>query len=130
MDYLIPALGSVTGIEMAQWKDILSFSLKVILFCLPFIALGLLIERDIISVPRLNRFAKICVLVLFAAPIFLFGVLNYMAPGLPDSFWDGHPTLESFWIMEGQWAPIILMALVAVFVILYAVETLSGDLSR
>jgi hypothetical protein len=32
--------------------------------------------------------------------------------------------------MEGEWAPIILMALVAVFVILYAVEVLGGDLSR
>jgi hypothetical protein len=115
---------------MAQWKDIISFSLKVILFSLPFIALGLLIERDIISVPRANRFAKICVLVLFAIPAFLFGILNYMAPGLPDAFWDGHPSLESFWIMEGEWAPIVLMALVAVFVVLYAVEVLGGDLTR
>jgi len=130
LDYLIPVLGSVTGIEMAQWKDIFSFSLKVILFCLPFIALGLLIERDVIRVPRVNRFAKIFVLVVFAIPVFLFGILNYMAPGLPDAFWDGHPNLESFWIMEGEWAPIILMALVAVFVILYAVEVLGGDLTK
>lgn len=130
MDYLIPVLGSVTGIEMAQWKDIVAFSLKVILFCVPFVVLGLLVERDIIKVPLINRFAKLAVLVLFAAPVFLFGFLNYLAPGLPDEFWEGYPALESFWLMEGQWSPIILMALTVVFVVLYAVEVMSGDLSK
>jgi len=130
LDYLIPVLGSVTGLEMAQWKDIFTFSLKAILFCLPFVALGLLVERDIIKVPLLNRFAKLGVLVLFATPVILFGIFNYMAPGLPDDFWDRYPALESFWLMEGQWSPIILMTLVAAFVLLYAVEVLGGDLSK
>lgn len=130
LDYLIPVLGSVTGLEMAQWKDILSFSLKAILFCLPFVALGLLVERDIVRVPVFNRFAKVGVLVLFSLPVFLFGIINYLAPGMPDDFWEKYPALELFWLMEGQWAPIILMALAAVFVLLYAAEVMSGDLTK
>ena len=130
MDYLIPALGSVTGVKMAQWKVILIFSLKVFLFCVPFIVLGLLIEYDVIRVPVRNRIIKICVGLLFAVPVFLFGLLNFIAPRLPDAFWDAHPALEPLWIMEGKWSPLVLMVIVVLFVLLYLLETIGGELTK
>ena len=128
MDYLIPVLGSVTGVEVAQWKVILVFSLKILLFCIPFVILGLLIEYDVIRVPAKNRAIKIFVGLLFATPVFLFGLLNFLAPRLPDAFWDAHPSLEPFWIMEGKWSPLVLMGITLLFVLLYLLETITGEL--
>ncbi|GBE15710.1 MAG TPA: hypothetical protein ENH32_08120 [Proteobacteria bacterium] len=129
-DYLVPILGSVTGVKMAQWKVIFFFSLKVFLFCVPFIVLGLLIEHDVIRVPVKNRVIKICVALLFATPVFLFGLFNFIAPRLPDAFWATHSTLEQFWIMEGKWSPLVLMAIVILFVLLYLLETIGGELTK
>lgn len=130
MDFLSPVLGSITGIEAAHWKDILVFTAKVILFSLPFVALGLLFERDVLRVPLGNRLIKTAILMIAAAHVILFGLLNLVAPRLPDSFWENHPALESMWIMEGTWPPVILMGLVVLFVTLYAVEVLEGDLTK
>lgn len=129
-DYLVPILGSVTGVKMAQWKVIFFFSLKVFLFCVPFIVLGLLIEYDVIRVGVRNRAIKICVGVLFAVPVFLFAMLNFIAPRLPDIFWDTHPVLEQFWIMEGKWSPLVLMVIVTLFLLLYLLETIGGELTK
>jgi len=130
LDFLIPVLGSVTGIDPAHWKDILVFTVKVIVFCVPFIVLGILVERDILKVPVSNRVVKIAVLIIAATPFFLLGALNFMAPKLGDAFWDKYPYLEDWWILEGEWTPILFMGFIAVFVILYTVEVMGGDLSR
>ncbi len=129
MDFLSPIVGTVTGIEMAQWKDILIFALKVFVFSVPFVAFGLLVEKDIIRVPVLNRVFKLLVVFLFFLPVFLFGILNYLAPGMPDAFWENHHLLEELWLMEGTWPPVILSGLVFLYLLLYLMETLRGDLS-
>ena len=129
MDFLSPIVGTVTGVELAQWKDILIFALKVFVFTVPFVAFGLLVEKDIITVPVLNRAAKSFVVFLFFLPVFLFGILNYIAPGLPDAFWEEHLLLEEFWLMEGTWPPVILSSLVFLYFLLYLMEAWRGDLS-
>ena len=58
-----------------------------------------------------------------------FGILNYLAPGLSDSFWESYPLLEGFWIMEGSLAPAILSGMVLLYLLLYVVETARGDMS-
>jgi hypothetical protein len=129
MDFLSPIVGTVTGIEMAQWKDILIFALKVFIFSVPFVVVGVLVEKDVIRVPVLNRVVKSLVVFLFFLPVFLFGVLNYLAPGMPDAFWEKYPLLEGFWIMEGTWPPVILSGLVFLYLLLYVAETMRGDMS-
>ena len=129
MDYLSPIVGTVTGIEMAQWKDILLFGLKVFLFTVPFVIIGLLVEKDIIHVPMLNRAIKTLIIFCLLVPVLLFGLLNYLAPGMPDPFWEKCPFLEGLWIMEGTWPPIILSGLVMLYLLAYIVEILRGDMS-
>jgi hypothetical protein len=129
MDVLSPIVGTVTGIEVAMWKDIFIFFLKVFIFTVPFVVIGLLLEKDVIRVPVLNRFIKSLIVFLFILPVLLFGVLNYLAPGMPDAFWEKYPLLEGFWIMEGTWPPIILCGLVFLYLLQYVVESVRGDLS-
>ncbi len=130
MDFISPIVGAVTGIEAADWKDIFVFSGKVILFSLPFIALGLLVERDVVGVPWVNRLVKSGVVFLFVLPVLLFGVLNLVGPKLPEAFWEKHPILEGFWIMEGFWPPLLVIALASLYLLLYLSETLGGKMSR
>ena len=130
MDFLSPVLGAVTGIEPAHWKEIALFSAKALLFIVPFVIIGLLVEKDIVRLPVTSKLVKLSVVLLFTAPVFMIGALNYFAPGLPDEFWDRNPLLESFWIMEGKWTSIILMAVAAVYVLLYAWEVLAGDMTK
>ena len=129
MDFLSPIVGTVTGVEMAQWRDILIFALKVFIFSLPFVVAGLLIERDILRVPPASKIVKTLLLLIFLTPVFLLGILNFLAPGLPDAFWERYPVLEGFWIMEGTWPPLILSGLVLLYFVSYFIETLRGDLS-
>ncbi len=129
MDFLSPIVGTVTGIELAQWKDILIFTLKVFIFAVPFVVVGLLVEKDIIRVPILSRVIKSLIVFIFFLPVFLFGILNYLAPGMPDAFWEKYPLLEGLWIMEGTWPPVILSGLVLLYLLLYVLETAQGDLS-
>lgn len=129
MDYLSPIVGTVTGIEMAQWKDILLFSLKVFLFTVPFVIIGLLVEKDMIQVPLPNKVIKTLITFCLLVPVLLFGLLNYLAPGMPDPFWENYPFLEGLWIMEGTWPPIILSGLVMLYLLAYIVEILRGDMS-
>lgn len=130
MDFLSPAIGAVTGIEMAQWKDIFIFAFKVVLLCVPFAILGLLLDGDIYRVPVTRRLVKSVVAVLFVTPVIMLGVLNYMADGLSDAFWAKYPFLESYWIMEGKWPPAVLALLALLFLILYLLETATGDLTN
>ena len=130
MDLLSPIVGTVTGIEMAQWKDILIFALKVFIFSVPFVVVGVLVEKDVIRVPILNRAIKSLIVFIFSLPVVLFGILKYLAPGMPDAFWETHPVLEGFWIMEGAWPPVILSGLVVLYFLLYVLETVRGDLTN
>lgn len=130
MDFVSPIVGAVTGIEMAQWKDILIFALKVIVFTIPFVVIGLLVERDVVRVPSFSRLIKSFTVFAFFLPVFSFGILNYVAPGIPDAFWERHPLLEGFWIMEGKVAPLVLSSLAFLYLVLYVVETWRGDLSE
>jgi len=129
MDFLSPVVGTVTGVEAAQWKEILIFGMEVFIFLLPFVVIGLLVEKDVIRVPVVNRIVKSIVVVITSLPILLFGIFNYMAPGLSEAFWERHPVLEGFWIMEGRHAPAILTGVVLLYVLLYVAETARGDLS-
>ena len=128
MDFLSPIVGTVTGIELAQWKEILIFGFKIFIFSVPFVVIGLLVEKDLIRVPVVSRIVKSTVVIIFSLPILLLGILNWMAPGLSDAFWERYPTLESFWIMEGRLAPATLSGMVLLFVVLYVLETARGDL--
>jgi len=128
MDFLDPVLGSVTGIDPAQWKSIFLFSVKVVLFCLPFVILGILVEKDVYRVPVFNRVLKTIVLFLFVFPAFIFALLNLFAPRLPDSFWTRHPGLEILWIMEGRFPPLVLGLLCGTFLFLYVAEVWKGGL--
>lgn len=128
MDLLSPVVGTVTGVGVAQWKEILIFGMKVFIFLIPFIIIGLLVEKDVIRVPVVNRIVKSIVILICSLPIFLFGIFNYMAPGLPEEFWQSHPALGGFWIMEGRHAPAILSGVVLLYVLLYVAETAKGDL--
>ncbi|UCG38460.1 MAG: hypothetical protein JSV00_09840 [bacterium] len=128
MDFLSPVLGSITGIEPAQWKVVFIFALKVFLFTLPFVALGLLLEKDIRTVPMSRKMVKSLVVLLFCLPPFLFGILNYAAPRLSQEFWEKYPLLESFWIMEGSLTPLLLSALASLFALLYIAEVMRGEL--
>lgn len=128
MDFVSPIVGTVTGIEMAQWREILIFALKVLVFTIPFILVGLFVEKDVLRVPPINRFVKCFVVLMFILPVFLFGLLNYLAPGMPDAFWEKYPILEGLWIMEGVWPPVILSAVALLYFLLYVAETLRGDL--
>ncbi len=130
MDFLTPILGSVTGIETAHWKDILIFAAKVILFAVPFAAMGYLLERDVIRVPAVHRVLKSAILMIFTVPFILFGILNFFAPRLPDAFWEKYPVLVSMWIMEGTWPPLVFMGVIVLFVLLYLIEVLGGDLTK
>lgn len=128
MDFVSPVVGAVTGIEMAQWRDVIVFALKVFLFTLPFVVVGLLVEKDVIRVPRGHRLVKILVVFVFFLPLFLFGILNYLAPGMPEAFWEQYPFLEGLWIMEGRWPPALLSGLALLYLLLYAVEVIKGDM--
>ena len=130
MDFLIPVLGTVTGIEAALWKDILLFTAKSVLFVVPFVLIGLFIERDINTVPVLNRFIKSIIVFVFFVPPFLFGILNYFAPDMPETFWESYPALENFWLMEGKMAPVVLSASVLLYFLLYVLENVRGDLTN
>ena len=81
-----------------------------------------------IKVPVINRVVKCLIVFLFFLPVFFLGILNYMAPGFPDAFWEKYPFLEGFWIMEGKGAPIILSGLVLLYLLSYLFETVRGDL--
>jgi hypothetical protein len=129
MDFLDPVLGSAAGIDPGQWKAILLFSLKMILFCLPFVIFGLFIEGDVYCVPVVNKVLKTLVLLLFVLPVFSFALLNLLAPGIPDSFWTRHPALETLWIMEGYIPPLVLILLCGAFLFLYAARVWGGDLT-
>ena len=128
MDYLSPIIGTVTGIEIADWREILIFGLKVFIFTVPFVILGVLVEKDIMKAPVVNRIIKSLIALLFCLPVFLFAVLNYAAPGMEDAFWERYPVLEGLWIMEGSWPPLILALLVLVYFTVYTLETFRGDL--
>ena len=128
MDFLSPIVGTVTGIEMAQWQEILIFGFKIFIFSVPFVVIGLLVEKDLIRVPVVSRIVKSAVMFMFSIPILLLGILNWMAPGLSDAFWESYPALEGFWIMEGRLAPAILSGMVVLFMVLYLLETVRGDL--
>ena len=130
MDFLSPVVGKVTGIEMAQWKDILIFGLKVFIFSVPFVIIGLLVEKDVIRVPVVSKIVKSTVILVLTLPIIFFGILNYMAPGLSDSFWERYPVFEGLWIMEGGLAPAILSGMALLYLVLYVLETARGDLSN
>ena len=130
MDFLIPVLGTVTGIEAALWKDILLFTAKSVLFVVPFVLIGLFIEQDINTVPVLNRFIKSIIVFVFFVPPFLFGILNYFAPDMPETFWESYPALENFWLMEGKMAPVVLSASVLLYFLLYVLENVRGDLTN
>ena len=130
MDYLTPVLGAVTGIEAAMWKDILLFTAKCVLFIIPFVIIGLFIERDVNRVPVVNRLIKSVIAFIFLVPPFLFGILNYFAPEMPETFWESYPALENFWLMEGKLAPVILSSAVLVYFLLYFLETVRGDLTN
>jgi hypothetical protein len=130
MDFLIPVLGTVTGIEAALWKDILLFTAKCALFVIPFVVIGLFIERDVKTVPVLNRLIKSIIVFAFFVPPFLFGILNYFAPDLPETFWESYPALENFWLMEGKMAPVVLSASVLLYFLLYLLENIRGDLTN
>ena len=128
MDLVSPIVGAVTGIEMAQWREILIFALKVFVFTTPFVLVGLLVERDVLRVPAINRIVKCAVVFIFFVPVFLFGLLNYLAPGMPDAFWEKYPFLEGLWIMEGTWPPVILSSVALLYLLLYVAETVRGEL--
>ncbi|MDF1537189.1 MAG: hypothetical protein P1S46_11985 [bacterium] len=130
MDFLSPVVGTVTGIEVAMWKDILLFAFKVIVFVIPFIVIGLFIEYDVGHVTVVNRMIKFGIVFLFFVPPFLFGILNYFAPGMPETFWESYPLIENFWIMEGKLAPLLLSGLVLIYFLLYSLETVRGDLTN
>ena len=130
MDFLLPVIGTITGIESVLWKDIIISALKVFLFCLPFIALSFLIEKDVYSVPVINRIIKSVLVAVFVTPVILLGVLNYFAMDLPDVFWEKYPIMENFWIMEGKATPVVLMVLATLYLLTYIVETMSGDLNN
>jgi hypothetical protein len=128
MDFLDPVLGTVTGLEPGQLSAIISFTLKALLFCLPFVILGLLFERDVYRVPVTGRITKVLILLVFVLPVLLFAIFNYMAPGIPESFWESHQVLETLWIMEGSFAPVVLAGLCVLYFFLYAAEVVRGDL--
>jgi hypothetical protein len=128
MEFLDPVLGAITGTELVPWRSILAFSIKVLFFCLPFIILGFLVEKDVIRVPAASKTVKSLVLLICVIPILMFAGLNYIAPKLQDSFWEVHPVLELFWIMEGSFAPLILAGLCLVYVSVYIAEIARGDL--
>lgn len=130
MDYLTPVLGTITGIEAAMWKDILLFTAKSALFVIPFIVIGLFIEGDINTVPVINRVIKSLIVFAFFVPPFLFGILNYFAPEMPETFWESYPALENFWLMEGKMAPVVLSASVLIYFMLYLLENIRGDLTN
>lgn len=130
MDFISPVLGTVTGIEAAMWKDILLFTFKVLLFVIPFILIGLFIEHDVQRVPVVNRLVKSGVVFLFFIPPFAFGILNYFAPDMPETFWESYPFLENFWLMEGKLAPLVLTGSVLIYLLLYVLETARGDLTN
>jgi len=129
MDFLSPILGTVTGIEMAQWKDIIVFCLKVFIFTVPFVVAGLILEKDSGRRLVLGQVMKSLLVLLFSLPVFLFGLFNYLAPGLPETFWDKYPLLEGFWIMEGTWPPVVLSGLALLYSILYIAENVKGELN-
>ena len=128
MDFLSPVVDTVTGIEMAQWRDIIVFCLKVFIFTVPFVVAGLILEKDTRRTLVLGRVVKSFIVLLFSLPVFLFGLLNYLAPGLPETFWDKYPLLEGLWIMEGAWPPVVLSALALLYFLLYIIENIGGDL--
>ena len=128
MDYLPPIIGTVTGIEMSQWRNILIFGLKVFIFSVPFVIIGLIVEKDILRVTLAGKVTRTFLVLIFSIPILLFAVLNYLAPGLPDAFWEKYRLLEGFWIMEGPGAPILLAGLTLLYLISYLAETIRGDL--
>ncbi|MGD8353304.1 MAG: hypothetical protein PVJ01_03985 [Pseudomonadota bacterium] len=128
MDYLSPILGSVTGIVMSRWDGILVFGFKVFIFTLPFVVLGLIVERDVLRVPLWVKVVKMFLVALFSIPILLFAALNFLAPGLPDTFWGEYPFLERLWIMGGAGAPVILAGLTLLYLLVYLFETIRGDL--
>jgi hypothetical protein len=130
MDFLTPVLGTITGIEAALWKDILLFTAKCTLFVIPFVVIGLFIERDVNTVPVLNRLIKSVLVFVFFVPPFLFGILNYFAPDLPETFWESYPALENFWLMEGKMAPVVLSCSVFIYFLLYLLENVRGDLTN
>jgi hypothetical protein len=128
MDFIDPVLGTITGLESAQFGVILSFSLKALLFCLPFIVLGIMFEKDVCHVPVVGRVIKILILLAVITPVLVFALFNYMAPNMSETFWESHQVLETLWIMEGSFAPIVLAGLCLIYFFLYTAEVLRGDL--
>jgi len=129
MDFFSPVVGAVTGVGVAQWKDILIFTLKVFAFTVPFVAVGLLFEKDH-RARLLSRVTRSVLVLMFTLPVFLFGLFNFFAPGLPESFWARYPLLEGLWIMEGTWPPVVLSGLALLYFILCIAENVRGDLTN
>jgi hypothetical protein len=128
VDILDPILGTIAGIGRAGFSLIIFFSLKVLLFCLPFVAVGFILERDVYRVAVIGKVIKVSILLAFVLPVLLFAVFNYVAPGLHESFWENYQILEFLWIMKGPLAPVVLAGLCIFYVSVYAAAIVRGDL--
>jgi hypothetical protein len=128
MDFLDPILGGAAGLNAEEWKAVLLFSVKGVFFCLPFVALGAVLERDIHRVTVLGRVVKTLVVLLAVLPGLGLAILNLLAPRLPASFWETRPWLENLWIMEGTFPPVVFLFLCSGFLLLYLGETWRGSL--
>ena len=128
MDFLDPVLGSVAGLDAGQWKTVFVFTVKGVLFCLPFVILGVLVERDVYRVPFFGRIIKTLVLILVVFPVLAFALLNYFAPRLSENFWADFPWLENLWIMEGSLPSLVLALLCGTFLTIYLGEVWKGCL--
>jgi hypothetical protein len=133
---LLSSIFSAFKFDPAVFPAVGLFSLKVAVFCVPFLLLGLCLERKVDGKARTDlprRSLKAAVFLLFTLPILLLGLVNYVntvRPTLLASLLEKHPDLENFMIIEGVWPSLLLVGLVTLFAILNLVEIDRGDTSR
>ncbi len=134
--------GSIAGIlgflklDPATMPEVAGFTLRMVIFCVPFLLLGLYLERGVDGrerIPRARRLVKMAVLSAGILPFCFLGgmnLVNALRPELLARVMEKNPDLQNLMVMDGLVSPLVLLGVLLVFFFLAASEILGGDTSR
>ncbi len=122
--------------DPAVMPEVGGFTLRLMMLCIPFLLIGLYLERGVDGKVRITggrRRLKISLLLVSVSPLGIIGALNLVNALRPETMQEAlakHPALENLMVMDGLAGPLLLLGLMLVFTLLYASAIAAGDTSR